>query len=440
MISSGFFDSLNRDRKYNAIQFGSIFDGIIIDGIFMSVGNCFRVTAGEGMTVVVAPGRAWFKHTWILNDSQYPITLDQSELILNRIDAIVIDVNINQDVRKNTIKVLKGTPAANNPARPALINEYRHQQYPLAYISVRANVIEIRTADITSMVGTSESPYVTGPLQTVNIDALLDQWQDQYLEFYENQTQEILNTNAMWKQQWENFYNAQTTEMTNTNEAWKRQWEAYYNAQTGEVDAAHDQWLAFYNAMTTDMSNTNALWKQQWAQWFTAQTQEIQDAYEAWQSEWELWMRTHEAEMNEVSDQWNDLWNAWFYTYTSQSTAGFESWRNQTQNDILAWWESVKDILDENCCANLASRVVDLESKVSELENNNFEVSMDNREMYDAILGLSYTADIGDIETENSVAITTASGDVLDIIGEETTPILDTEEKKIKGTTKFTTL
>ena len=34
-LTSGFFDSLNGDRKYNTLQLSSIFDGIISEGVCM---------------------------------------------------------------------------------------------------------------------------------------------------------------------------------------------------------------------------------------------------------------------------------------------------------------------------------------------------------------------------------------------------------------------
>lgn len=34
----GFFNSLNGDRKYTAEQLSSIFDGLITDGVFDSIG------------------------------------------------------------------------------------------------------------------------------------------------------------------------------------------------------------------------------------------------------------------------------------------------------------------------------------------------------------------------------------------------------------------
>lgn len=198
MVTSGFYDSFKHDRKYNALQFGSIFDGIIRDGIYMSIGTCFRVVPNVDMVVSIGTGRGWFNHTWILNDAPLPIPIPQSEIMLNRIDAIVIDINSSQEVRKNDIILIKGTPAT-NPERPTLINDQYRHQYPLAYIEVRAEVTSIRDADITSMIGTSETPYVTGILETVNIDALLDQWRDQWNRFFEEQT-------AFSENQWNEWF------------------------------------------------------------------------------------------------------------------------------------------------------------------------------------------------------------------------------------------
>lgn len=42
-INSGFYNSVNGDRVYDADQFGSLFDGIISDGVFPNVGDKFFV-------------------------------------------------------------------------------------------------------------------------------------------------------------------------------------------------------------------------------------------------------------------------------------------------------------------------------------------------------------------------------------------------------------
>lgn len=44
-VTYGFYNSLNGDRKYNAEQVSSLFDGLIIDGVFASIGTAFAVKA-----------------------------------------------------------------------------------------------------------------------------------------------------------------------------------------------------------------------------------------------------------------------------------------------------------------------------------------------------------------------------------------------------------
>ena len=62
-FTCGFFNSENGDRKYNAEQMSAIFDGIIADGVFTTIGDHMAVSAGTGMQVLVGTGKAWFDHT-----------------------------------------------------------------------------------------------------------------------------------------------------------------------------------------------------------------------------------------------------------------------------------------------------------------------------------------------------------------------------------------
>lgn len=179
MLTSGFFNSLNGDRKYDAEQMSSIFDGIIQDGVYETVGDHFRVTPGEGMQVYVGSGRAWFNHTWTYNDSRMPLDLDPAETGLNRIDLVVLEVNQNEDTRACSIKVLTGVPAS-NPIAPERTITDRIKQYPLAEIYVGAGVQSIGTAYITNLVGTSRCPFIIGALEIMSIDQIVSQWEGEF--------------------------------------------------------------------------------------------------------------------------------------------------------------------------------------------------------------------------------------------------------------------
>lgn len=183
-VTYGFYDSLNHDRLYNAQQMSAIFDGIINDGVFMSVGNQFHTVAGTGMQVIVKSGRAWFDSTWTLNDAEYPLSIDAADVLLTRIDAVVLEVNSEVATRANTIKVVKGTPAS-TPAKPTLTNTATIHQHALAYVTVAKNTTAITNSMIEIVVGKTETPYVTAILQTTDITDLFKKWENDFQVWFE---------------------------------------------------------------------------------------------------------------------------------------------------------------------------------------------------------------------------------------------------------------
>ena len=178
-LTSGFFDSLNGDRKYNTLQLSSIFDGIISEGVYATYGNHFLVSPVSGMQIKVGSGRAWLDHTWTLNTTDYPLTVEDAEVVLKRIDTVIIEVDRRDSGRINRLRILKGTPAS-SPSAPTLTNTDTLKQYPLANILVKPNVTEITTADITNRIGTSALPWVTGIIDHVSAEELVQQWRTEF--------------------------------------------------------------------------------------------------------------------------------------------------------------------------------------------------------------------------------------------------------------------
>lgn len=182
-LTFGFYDSLNHDRLYNAQQMSAIFDGIINDGVFASVGSHFSVVPGTGMHVLVKSGRAWFNSTWTLNDSDIDLTIDAADSLLGRIDTVVLEVNSEQATRANSIKVVKGT-AASTPAKPTLTNTTTVHQHPLAHITVVKNTTAITASMIEIVVGKTDCPFVTAILQTTDITNLFEKWENDFQTWF----------------------------------------------------------------------------------------------------------------------------------------------------------------------------------------------------------------------------------------------------------------
>lgn len=184
-LTFGFFNSLAHDRVYDATQFSRIFDGIINDGVFMSIGDRFLVTPNTGMTINVGTGRAWFDGTWTENDAPYLLTLDPAEVVLSRIDLIVLETNISVGVRANSLKIIKGTPGS-VPVDPTLTRTASVNQYPIAKILVTPGLTTITALNITNMVGLTSMPFVTGILETADITGLFTQWEAEFNAWFED--------------------------------------------------------------------------------------------------------------------------------------------------------------------------------------------------------------------------------------------------------------
>lgn len=184
----GFYNSINGDRKYNALDFGKVFDGVIRDGVFADIGDKMFVTRGVGsFEILVGTGKAWFDHTWNLNTSPMLFTLSGSHPVLTRYDAVVLEVNETQDVygRVNEIKVIEGTPSS-NPVKPTLLNTDNLHQHPLAYVKINPEATEVTAQDIEIVVGQTDCPFVTSILQQTDITELFANWNGQFNTWFDN--------------------------------------------------------------------------------------------------------------------------------------------------------------------------------------------------------------------------------------------------------------
>ena len=167
-ITSGFFDSVNGDRKYSAQQFGNLFTGIISDGVFSGVGGGLKVESRSSQ-VYINSGRAWCRGTWLDNDAYASLSVPaNTHPNYSRYDAVVLTFDTSSSVRRNSIDYISGVAAA-TPLKPTLKNDSLTKQMPLCYIFRPANSTTITQSNIESTIGTSACPYITGPLKTIDV-------------------------------------------------------------------------------------------------------------------------------------------------------------------------------------------------------------------------------------------------------------------------------
>lgn len=141
MIRSGFFNSVEGDRTYNAEDMSSMFEGIITDGVLQGVGAELKVIpcSPAGRRVAVSSGKAILAGKWIRNTDEYVLTLEPSDTD-PRIDLVVAELGYTGHPSGFAVK--KGTPAA-MPKAPEPEDSSVKKELPLARIHIAANATEI---------------------------------------------------------------------------------------------------------------------------------------------------------------------------------------------------------------------------------------------------------------------------------------------------------
>lgn len=242
-VTSGFFNAINGDRRYDAIQMSSLFDGIILDGVFQNYLEALRVSEFSedlaALKIQVAPGRAWFNHSWTYNDTILLLDIEAPELILDRIDSVVIDVFTATESRKNDIIIIKGDPAT-NPTPPVLIKEEGHWQYPIANVLVKSGAAAITQANIENRIGTEDCPFVRAPLEKMTIDFLISQWQGQWVEQLQS-----------WTDEWTGFYEGKITEIEDFQQYFTSDLTDYFDEKKSEFDV---WFFGLKETLTTDVA------------------------------------------------------------------------------------------------------------------------------------------------------------------------------------------
>ena len=191
-LITGYYNSLNGDRKYNAETMSKYFAGLFTRGVLQNYNGKFVVTANGGMKINVKTGKAFFSDgKWIENTADIILTLDPSDVILNRIDRVVLRNDKNEGVRNANVFLKKGTPGT-NPVAPALQNDTYIEELCLCEIRINKLAENITQANITNTIpNTSLCGYVTGLIDQVDISDLYIQYETAYKEFYDKSNKEF---------------------------------------------------------------------------------------------------------------------------------------------------------------------------------------------------------------------------------------------------------
>lgn len=209
-IRSGFFNSVNGDRKYDAKRFAEYFAAFIGNGVFPNPSTNLQAMTNDDMTITIKPGKAWINGYILINDDDYIIGIEPADGVLNRIDRVVARYDVvDREIR---IGVKKGT-FASDPIAQELQRDADAYELCIADVKVSAGAIKVTQADVTDLRLNKElCGIVHGIVEQVDTTTLFNQ----YVGWYQNTTGQAEIDITIMKQQFEQDFNTWFETVQNT--------------------------------------------------------------------------------------------------------------------------------------------------------------------------------------------------------------------------------
>lgn len=146
-----FFNSINDDRRiYQAQDFADYFGSVLSTGLLHEdnvPGLEVSVETGT-MNTVVSEGRAIMRGHYYENTTPYVLTHSIAEPTADRIDRVILRLDLRNAHRNILLHVKEGVPSA-NPEPPALQRDNFIYELSLAQVRIRANTSTIDPSDVT---------------------------------------------------------------------------------------------------------------------------------------------------------------------------------------------------------------------------------------------------------------------------------------------------
>lgn len=168
---SGFFNSVNHDRTYDASDVARFLKKFFTNGIF---NNSLQVTANNNMTVSVATGQANIEGYGYENDSSLTLDITDADSELSRIDSVILRLDLSN--RQITVQILEGN-SSSSPSQPTIIRTGNIYDLRLANILVSAGATRIITENITDTRFGADCGNVVGAVQQIDTSNVFAQYE-----------------------------------------------------------------------------------------------------------------------------------------------------------------------------------------------------------------------------------------------------------------------
>lgn len=190
MEESGFFASINGDRKYKSDLIATFFSKLFTNGVF---NNELQVQANDDMTVTLKSGTAFINGYFYNNPVDKVINISLSDTEQSRIDSIVL--RFSKENRQIIADVLEGL-YADNPVVPELTRNSNIYELRLCNISVNKQADSITTSMIEDCrFNSTDCGQVISAVQQLDTTEIFAQYQAAFDALFE-QMEGILSGDA----------------------------------------------------------------------------------------------------------------------------------------------------------------------------------------------------------------------------------------------------
>ena len=177
------FNSISHDRVYKAEDWAWYFSTFIGNGVFPQPTTGLQVVAGGDMDITVKPGYGFINGYAFRNQTDYNITLDNADGVMDRIDRVVLRWDLSN---RNMVLAVKKGSYSQSPVAQTLTRTADIYELALADVAVGHGVTTITQSHITDQrINTDLCGIVEGTVSQIDWATLTAQLTAYMAEFTE---------------------------------------------------------------------------------------------------------------------------------------------------------------------------------------------------------------------------------------------------------------
>lgn len=248
-LKAGFYNAVMvdgvPDRTYNADEVNNFLEGLVSNnGIYANVSTACQVVINEGMQVIVKAGKGMVDNHWFKIESDVALDIEAADVILNRIDSIVVRNN-NTD-RTITLEVKTGE-LATSPVAPTLTRTEEIYEICLANIIVNKNITAITSSLISDTRPNNEvCGWITGVIEQMDTTTLYEQYEEAQNNFINTKTAEFSEWESEQQEIFDNWFETIKDDVRTTT-LYREYSDVYSSTFAGEQDITIPTTLNYKN-------------------------------------------------------------------------------------------------------------------------------------------------------------------------------------------------